>query len=134
MRLCKRIVAPIDDSELSLAALPVAAALAKSTGAPVEVVHVLVPATDLSMTYPAATGTIPPMALTTHYDQLAEAGQTLVDTAVQRLRDHGVDAQRHGLHREPGGVILDMLEPGDIVVLSSHQRQGWHAGCWAARR
>jgi nucleotide-binding universal stress UspA family protein len=120
----KRIVAPVDDSELSLAALPVAAELAVATGAPVEVLHVLVPATDLTMTYPAAAGTVPPMAIDAGYEQLAEAGQTLIDTAVQQLQDRGVDAHGTVYTGSPASTILGQLEPGDVVVLSSHQRQG----------
>lgn len=121
----KRIVAPVDDSELSLAALPIAAELAKATGAPVEVIHVVVPATDLAMTYPAAAGTIPPMSYDQSYAQMAAAGHELIDRAVRRLSDQGVSAHGTVYTGSPGGAILDQLEPGDVVVLSSHQREGF---------
>ena len=119
-----RIVAPVDDSELSLAALPVAGALALSTGVPLDVIHVVVPVTDFSMTYPAAAGSIPPLAVDTYYEQRVEAGKTLVADAIQRLKDQGVDARGEVYTGSPSGVILEELKPGDIVVLSSHQRQG----------
>jgi nucleotide-binding universal stress UspA family protein len=119
-----RIVVPVDASELSLAALPVAGALALSTGAPLEVIHVVVPPTDFSMTYAAAAGSIPPLPVDVQYEQLAEAGETLVAKAIERLKDQGVDARGTVFTGSPTGVILDELESGDIVVLSSHQRQG----------
>lgn len=120
----KRIVAPVDNSELSLAALPVAEALAKLTGAPAEVLHVVTPATDLAMSLPAAAATVPEMAFDTQYVQLLEVGELLVDKAVQQFRDHGIEAQGTLYTGSPAGTIIDQLEEGDIVVLSSHQREG----------
>jgi nucleotide-binding universal stress UspA family protein len=131
-----RIVAPVDNSELSLAALPLAAELANATGAPVEVLHVVVPATDLTMTYPGAAGTMPPLAIDGNYEQLAEAGQTLLDSAVERLHDLGVDAHGSIYSGAPASTILGTLQTGDIVVLSSHQRQGlarWALGSTATK-
>lgn len=120
----KRIVAPVDNSELSLAALPVAAKLATATSAPVEVIHVLVPANDLAMNFPAAAGTIPPMAVDAGYEQMAEAGTALVEQAVAQLTDQGIEAHGTVYAGSPAGTILDQLAAGDVVVLSSHQRQG----------
>lgn len=120
----KRIVAPVDNSDLSLAALPVAEALAKLTGAPVEILHVVVPATDLAMSLPAAAAAVPEMAFDTQYAQLLEVGQLLVDNAVQQFRDHGIEAHGTLYTGSPAGTIIDQLEEGDIVVLSSHQREG----------
>jgi nucleotide-binding universal stress UspA family protein len=120
----KRIVAPVDDSELSLAALPVASELARTTGVPVEVVHVVVPATDLTMTYPAAAGTLPPLAIDAGYEQLVETGKALVEKAVQHLEDHGIEAHGGVYTGSPTDTILGTLQTGDVVVLSSHQRQG----------
>lgn len=132
----KRVVAPVDDSELSRAALPVAAELAQRCGAPVEVIHVVVPATELTMTYPAVAGTIPPMATDAQYEQLAGAGQMLIDKAVQQLRDQGVEAHGAVSEGSPAGTILEALQPGDIVVLTSHQREGlarWVLGSTAMK-
>ncbi len=120
----ERVVAPVDNSALSLAALPVAAQIAKATAAPVKVLHVVIPATDMMMTYPASAGTIPPLAVDANYRQITEAGQSLVDAAVQRLTDLGVKARGEVYFGSPGSTILDILQPGDVVVLSSHQRQG----------
>jgi nucleotide-binding universal stress UspA family protein len=120
----KRIVAPVDEAELSLAALPIAADLAKSAGVPVEVIHVLVPATELSMSYLAAAGTIPPVAVDSGYEQLVESGHALIEKAVERLKDRGVEAHGTVYTGSPAGTILATLEAGDVIVLSSHQRQG----------
>ncbi len=120
----KRIVAPIDNSTLSRAALPIAAALALCAGTPVEVLHVVTPARDLAMTFPAAAGSIPAVSVDAHYEHLLEAGHALVDQAVQYLSDRGVDAHGTVYTGSPAGVILDQLQAGDIVVLSSHQREG----------
>jgi nucleotide-binding universal stress UspA family protein len=100
------------------------AELARVTAAPVEVLHVMVPATDLSMTYPAAAGTIPPAAVDSAYEQHVESGQALVEKAVQRLKDWGIQAHGTVYAGSPASTILETLQTGDVVVLSSHQRQG----------
>jgi nucleotide-binding universal stress UspA family protein len=120
----KRIVAPVDSSELSMAALPVAAELAATTGASVEVIHVLVPANDLAMNFPATAGTIPPMAVDTGYEQMAEAGSALVEQAVAQFTDQGITAHGTVYTGSPAAAILGHLEAGDVVVMTSHQRQG----------
>lgn len=120
----KRIVAPIDHSELSLAALPVAAELAVSTGVSVELIHVITPGSDYLMTFPATSGTIPPLAVDANQEQLAEAGRELIDTAISRLKSRGVEARGTVLVGSPGSAILAELAAGDVIVLSSHQREG----------
>lgn len=121
----QRILAPVDNSELSLAALPVAGKLAKATGASVQVLHVVVPATDLAMAYPGAAGAIPSIAVDQTYEELTTAGKDLVSQAIATLRDQGVDAHGTVYTGSPASVILDEVKPGDVIVLSSHQRQGF---------
>lgn len=121
----QRVLAPVDNSELSLAALPVAGELAKATGASVQVLHVVVPATDLAMAYPGAAGAIPPIAVDQTYEELTTAGKDLVSQAIATLRDQGVDAHGTVYTGSAASVILDEVKPGDVIVLSSHQRQGF---------
>jgi nucleotide-binding universal stress UspA family protein len=121
----RRIVAPLDDSDLSRAALPVVESLAGMLGVPVEVLHVVTPATDLASMYPMAAGMVPPVAFGDQYDQLVQAGHSLVDETVQQLTDRGIQAHGTVFTGSPGSTILDQLQAGDVVVLSSHQRQGF---------
>ncbi|MEZ4531238.1 MAG: universal stress protein [Thermomicrobiales bacterium] len=119
-----RIVAPVDNSELSLASLPTAAQLAAATNVPVFVIHVVTPADDYLVTFPATAGTIPPSAVDASLSQQIEMGHSLVETAIARLKDRGVGAQGTVFTGSPGSAIVSQLKQGDVVVLSSHQREG----------
>lgn len=120
----ERIIAPIEDTELSRAAVPTAAALSQRTGAPVTVVHVVVPATDYAITYPGAIGTIPPSVFDGAFEQMVADANTLVQQTVASLREDGIEATGEVYSGPPATTILSELRPGDVVVLSSHARQG----------
>jgi len=120
----ERIIAPIEDTELSRAAVPIAAALSQRTGAPVTVVHVVVPATDYAITYPGAIGTIPPSVFDGAFEQMVADANTLVQQIVASLREDGIEATGEVYSGPPATTILSELRPGDVIVLSSHARQG----------
>lgn len=120
-----RIIAPIEYSDLSLAALPVAGALSKLTGAPVSVIHVVMPATDYAVVYPGAIGTIPPSALDGAFEEAVASANTLVDRAVDSLKSAGVEASGEVYSGNTANSIISTLQPGDVIVLSSHARQGF---------
>src|SRR5262249_25496355 len=86
-----RIIAPVDDSELSMAALPVAASLAASTEAPVTIVHVIDPSTDVSQVYPSMIGMVPPGAYENAQARMLSDAQTVLDNAVAAMREHGLE-------------------------------------------
>jgi nucleotide-binding universal stress UspA family protein len=120
----ERVIAPIEDTDLSRAALPVAGALAKLTGAPIVVMNVIVPTGDMTPLYPGLVGTIPAPAIQDTHDQLAEAASATVDEAVALLKNDGVDASGEIYMGGAANSIMSALQPGDVIVLSSHARSG----------
>lgn len=119
-----RIIAPVENTDLSRAALPVAGALAKLTGAPVVVMNVIVPTGDMTPLYPGMVGTIPASAIQDTHDQLEEAASSTVDAAVALLKNDGVDASGEIYMGGAANSIISALQPGDLIVLSSHARSG----------
>ncbi|MCA9860534.1 MAG: universal stress protein, partial [Thermomicrobiales bacterium] len=102
----KRIIAPVEDSELSLAALPIVSRLARTTGAPVTLLHVIVPETDMAMIYPTMAGTIPPSAYEAEFERLSVEARELIDRAVGILQDAGVEAQGQVYSGQPATSIM----------------------------
>lgn len=119
-----RVIAPIEDSDLSRAALPIAGAIAKLAGAPVLVINVVVPTTDIATIYPGMVGTVPASAIDDSHDQLTVAARTIVDQAVAFLKNDGVDASGEIYQGGAANSIMSALQPGDVIVLSSHARSG----------
>ncbi len=120
----ERIIAPIEDTELSRAAVPIAAALSQRTEAPVTIVNVVVPATDYAITYPGTMGTIPPSMFDGAFEQMVADANTLVQRIVTSLQEDGIEATGEVYSGPPANSIMSTLRPGDVIVLSSHARQG----------
>lgn len=119
-----RIIAPVDYSALSLAALPVAGSLSKQTGAPVTVLHAIVRNSDMTSFYPAVIGTVPPSAYDMADERMQLEAQDLVDKAVEELRSNGVEATGELATGNPAQSIMSTLQKGDVIVMSGHSRQG----------
>jgi nucleotide-binding universal stress UspA family protein len=131
-----RVVAPIDGSELSLRALPVAASITKQTGAGIAVINVVSPTSgDL----PLVASGMEPMSATTYelvYDEEVRESQELVDRAVTALQGLGVQAEGKVFTGAITESILNALNPGDVLVISSHGRKGmarWVLGSTAMK-
>lgn len=120
----QRIIAPVEDSDLSRAALPIAGAISKLTNAPVTVVNVIVPSSDVSSFYPSVIGTLPPSAYENAQERMTEEAQVVVNQAVKSLKDEGVKATGEIYTGTAADSIMSVLQPGDVIVLSSHARQG----------
>lgn len=119
-----RIIAPVDYSALSPAALPVAGSLSKQTGAPVTVLHAIVRNSDMTSFYPAVIGTVPPSAYDMADERMQLEAQDLVDKAVEELRSNGVEATGELATGNPAQSIMSTLQKGDVIVMSGHSRQG----------
>lgn len=119
-----RIIAPVEDTDLSRAALPVAGAIAKLTGAPVVVINVMVPTNDITAVYPGMVGTIPASAIDDTIEQRTEMARSIVGNAVASLKNDGVDASGEIYQGGAANSIMSVLQPGDVIVLSSHARSG----------
>jgi nucleotide-binding universal stress UspA family protein len=119
-----RIVVPLDGSEIAARALPIAGELSKQLAAPVHVVR----AVDAALALPMASGVFGagPVVDAEVTDQIweeaeAEARST-VTAAVSQLQAAGVDASGEIVNGSPFFAISDEIEPGDLLVLTSH---GW---------
>ncbi len=122
----RRILVPLDGSELAAEALPVAVSASRSLAAPVHVVR----AVDAVASLPMARGTFAPTPTISMEvaDRLleemeAEARQTVTD-AVAWLQAEGVAATGAVLSGSPFFAITETTAPDDLLVLTSHGRGG----------
>jgi nucleotide-binding universal stress UspA family protein len=121
-----RIVVPLDGSEIAARALPVASELAEHLAAPVHVIR----AVDAALSLPMASGVFGagPVVDANVTDQIweeaeAEARST-VTAAVSQLQSEGVDASGGIVIGSPFFAISEVIEPGDLLTLTSHGRGG----------
>jgi nucleotide-binding universal stress UspA family protein len=78
----------------------------------------------LTLSYPDVVGTLPPPAYEQAQEQVAIEARALVDKAVAILSDQGISASGALYTGSPAESIMAALQPGDVIVLSSHARQG----------
>jgi nucleotide-binding universal stress UspA family protein len=121
--LFRRIIVPLDGSELAEAALPEAATLAKHLGAPIHLVRAVDPTTWM----PYAAGgepapAISPDVTTRIIDQAREEASQSLASAAAKLG--GVQVTQQVLEGSPFFAIADVLQPGDLLVMTSHGRSG----------
>ena len=121
-----RIVVPLDGSQIAARALPIAGQVAKQFAAPVHVVR----AVDAALALPMASGVFGagPVVNADVTDQIwqeAEAeAQATVTAAVSQLQAEGVEASGGIVNGSPFFAISDAIEPGDLLILTSHGRGG----------
>lgn len=121
--MIRRLVVPLDGSPLAEEALPTAAALAKRLQVPVHLITVI----ELSATMPlelvAAAVSVSDFERT--LTRLFAEAQTLLVAPSERLQNDDIETStevRHGL--QPGPTILEVTQPGDLIVMTSHGRTG----------
>lgn len=107
-----RVVVPIDGSELSLNALPIAARLAALLGVPVRLVRVV----DSDPAH-AGRQAGPPAA--THREAAAD-----LDAHARTLLSRNIAASTEVLEGNPASELLDAIVPTDLVVMSTRGRGG----------
>ena len=121
-----RLVVPLDGSELAERALPIATALARRLAVPVYVVRAIDAATVMPVA-PGVFGAAPvvsaEIADTVWQEAEAEAKKTVAD-AIARLKGDDVDATGALLNGSPFFAISEAVQPGDLLVLTSHGRGG----------
>jgi nucleotide-binding universal stress UspA family protein len=126
--VASRIIVPHDGSEIASRALPVASTVAKQFRAPVHVVRAFDPGSTLPMA-PGVFGATPPISAEVSDQIWREAeseAQTTVTDAVSRLSADGVEASGATLNGSPFFAISEAIQPGDLLVLTSHGRGGVH--------
>jgi len=123
--LFRRIVVPLDGSELAEAALPEAKALAVHLGVPI----LLVRAVDPTSWLPYAAGVSPTPALspditTEIIDQARQEANASLTASAAKLQGGGITVTQRVLEGSPYFAIADALQPGDLLVMTSHGRSG----------
>jgi nucleotide-binding universal stress UspA family protein len=120
----RRVVVPLDGSPRSLEALPAAGAIASGHGLPIH----LVTALDVSgLTPVAAPGMAMPVSgelYTQVYNDLEAGARAALAEAADTLASAGAAVTTEVRVGSPYSVIVDILRPGDIVVITSHGRTG----------
>lgn len=119
-----RVVVPLDGSDRAELALPVAAAVAKATGASV----VVLTAVDLPQVVSPALGYGPAFAPEVYADLEGEARSNAgahLDEAISRLAESGVTATKHVALGSAVAAIADIVEPNDLIVMTSRGQGGF---------
>lgn len=119
----RRLVVPLDGSSLAETALPVAQSLAQRLGLPVR----LVTAVDPVSLVPSAVAPALAFDAEVYSETLAALrgeAEGWLARASHALREAGVDTSWGILSGSPYVAIADALQPGDVVVMTSHGRSG----------
>lgn len=119
----RRLVVPLDGSALAATALPLALTLARRLEVPIHLVTIIEPTGPLSIEL-AATAVVDAERLADRLAQLRSAAEALLAEPGERLMHAGVTTSWEVLHGSPDLVIADTVQPGDLLVLTSHGRGG----------
>lgn len=118
-----RLIVPLDGTLLAEAALPVALSLATRLQVPIHLVTVIDPA---GLT-PLALATVAAVDAELFEDRVARLrgdAEAVLAEPDARLRQAGVVTSWEVLHGSPGPAITDAVQPGDLIVLTSHGHSG----------
>ena len=125
----RRIVIPVDGSELAERALPQGEALARLTGAPLHLVRVV------DLTGLARYGPIGLHAEATAFQRVLANEETVAGEDLERtargLRERGVAVTTEERRGDAATEIVGATEPGDVIVMATHGRGGvtrWFLG------
>lgn len=119
-----RVVVPLDGSDRAELALPVAAAVARETGAGI----VLLSAVDLPQVVSPAMGYGPAFAPEVYADLEQEATASAsahLDEAIATLAGSGVIATKHVALGSAVAAIEDFVTPSDLIVMTSRGQGGF---------
>lgn len=117
-----RIVLPLDGTDASGAALPVATELAKRLSIPVLAVSTinLVPLTSPSMVQDIGMA----MNVEDVYDETRESAEVWLSETSRRLTADGVQNSTEFLTGSAAYAIESLTTPGDLIVMATHGRSG----------
>jgi nucleotide-binding universal stress UspA family protein len=120
-RPVQRIIVPLDGSDRSEAALPMAADLADTLGVPVVLARVVDASEALRS---AEVGRSPSAAYAASVDSVRNAASGYLDEHAQELRNRSIAASIKARDGEPVTQLLNLAQPGDLFVMTSHGRGG----------
>jgi nucleotide-binding universal stress UspA family protein len=122
----KKILAPIDGSKNSLAALQVAVGLAKDYGAELNIIQVL-PMHPTSISMSSLSGA--PSSLLSVYEEEAKSAKKTIDDAVELARKHRVKASGEVIRMQNSVVeaIVEKAsaEKSDLIVIGTRGLGGF---------
>jgi nucleotide-binding universal stress UspA family protein len=119
----RRIVVPLDGSRLAEDALPTAQAMAKRLNVPIHLLTAIDPAGHIP------TEVIPAVAFNSALyeetdSQLETEAQAMLSRVGEGLQREGVPASWEVLHGSPYATLAKAVQPGDLIVMTSHGRGG----------
>jgi nucleotide-binding universal stress UspA family protein len=120
-----RILLPLDGSELSEVAIPLATTVARAQGAEVTLVRVVPPLTS-ALAQTEGEGYVPPET----YDEIMQSMQneaaTYLAGIAKRLEGDAIAVKAEWREGSPGSTLLDVEEDlrPDLVVMATHGRTG----------
>ncbi|HET9660240.1 MAG TPA: universal stress protein [Thermomicrobiales bacterium] len=120
----KRILVPLDGSEIAEQALPEAASLAAAAGLPVTLVQVINPSLEYSMVGQGMAPITPELYNQVEADFTAQANEAL-DRGAARLGEVKAGVTKTVLQGGTVEALEHYTEPGDLIVMTSHGRTGF---------
>jgi nucleotide-binding universal stress UspA family protein len=122
----KRIVVPLDGSDLALTAVSQAKDLARLYGARLVVVRVThLPRAIASPVSMRGSGINPPFGVVVdEAEDTTNDDQAYIDGVVQGLSAEGFSTEGLVLSGIPATAIVSILEPGDLLVMTSQGHTG----------
>jgi nucleotide-binding universal stress UspA family protein len=118
----KRLLVPLDGSELAAQSLPFAIDLAKQLAVPVELVRVMDPV--VSRYAAAGTVAMPAEWYIEVEKQMKTEALASLESAATTVRDAGVETELVVLTGLTAPALLEEIKPDDLVVITSHGRGG----------
>ena len=117
-----RIVLPLDGTDASAAALPVASELARRLSLPVLAVSTinLVPLTSPSMVQDIGMA----MNVEDVYEETRDSAEVWLSAASKQLTADGVQNTTEFLNGSAASAIESLTRPGDLIVMATHGRSG----------
>ena len=117
----KSILVAVDDSDQSTVALDLAITLGKELGSKLTLVHCLDPGKVSTSADVTAVSTVE-----IEVEELEDAGKSVLETAVARVRAAGLEAASVMRDGVPAPTIVDTAKTSgcDLIVLGTHGRHG----------
>jgi len=122
----QRLLVPIDGSDRSARAVPLAAEIARRSGGRLEVLHVVVPVSVSDLGSGMEPGYVPPEVYASMMDDLETLAREDLDEARRISERTGVSASLHSPIGTPVDSIFHLAQEvdADAIVLSTHGRGG----------
>ena len=122
--LIRRLIVPVDGSELSLKAVPFAQSIARQINASIHLVTIV----DFGKAAPPALAYGAAFSKEVYEEVMAEIqanARNVLDDIVGKVSASGIEATCEVLTGKPAEAIMDAAVRGDLIVMSSHGHGGF---------